>query len=103
MLGHGDLLDMRFGLGSWGEVSLVPRGRGRFDHQMALFAPRGSAVGIGMAVSAVMSANNRILEHTTADQNDPLTSLLVILLMDKILHDLKDSKLWELWYIPYNG
>ena len=23
--------------------------------------------------------------------------------MDKILHDLKDSKLWELWYIPYNG
>ena len=26
-----------------------------------------------------------------------------ILLMDKILHDLKDSKLWELWYIPYNG
>ena len=27
----------------------------------------------------------------------------VVLLMDKILHDLKDSKLWELWYIPYNG
>ena len=26
-----------------------------------------------------------------------------VLLMDKILHDLKDSKLWELWYIPYNG
>ena len=24
-------------------------------------------------------------------------------LMDKILHDPKDSKLWELWYIPYNG
>ena len=23
--------------------------------------------------------------------------------MDKILHDLKDPKLWELWYIPYNG
>ena len=23
--------------------------------------------------------------------------------MDKILHDLKDSKLWELWYILYNG
>ena len=22
---------------------------------------------------------------------------------DKILHDPKDSKLWELWYIPYNG
>ena len=29
--------------------------------------------------------------------------LAAILLMDKILHDLKDSKLWELWYIPYNG
>ena len=28
---------------------------------------------------------------------------LVILLMDKILHDPKDPKLWELWYIPYNG
>ena len=28
---------------------------------------------------------------------------LSILLMDKILHDLKDPKLWELWYIPYNG
>ena len=24
-------------------------------------------------------------------------------LMDKILHDPKDRKLWELWYIPYNG
>ena len=22
--------------------------------------------------------------------------------MDKILHDPKDPKLWELWYIPYN-
>ena len=27
----------------------------------------------------------------------------LIRLMDKILHDLKDPKLWELWYIPYNG
>ena len=26
-----------------------------------------------------------------------------ILLMDKILHDLKDSKLWELRYIPCYG
>ena len=26
-----------------------------------------------------------------------------ILLMDKILHYPKDPKLWELWYIPYNG
>ena len=23
--------------------------------------------------------------------------------MDKILHDPKDPKLWELWYSPYNG
>ena len=29
--------------------------------------------------------------------------LLVTLLMDKILHDPKDPKLWELWYIPYYG
>ena len=27
----------------------------------------------------------------------------LIRLMDKILHDLKGSKLWGLWYIPYNG
>ena len=27
----------------------------------------------------------------------------LLLLMDKILHDPKDPKLWELWYIPYNG
>ena len=26
-----------------------------------------------------------------------------LLLMDKILHYLKDPKLWELWYIPYYG
>ena len=26
-----------------------------------------------------------------------------LLLMDKILHDPKDPKLWELWYIPYSG
>ena len=32
-----------------------------------------------------------------------ILSFLRLLLMDKILHDLKDSKLWELWYIPYNG
>ena len=33
----------------------------------------------------------------TADQT------AVTRLMDKILHDLKDPKLWELWYIPYYG
>ena len=27
----------------------------------------------------------------------------MIRLMDKILHDPKDPKLWELWYIPYYG
>ena len=25
------------------------------------------------------------------------------LLMIEILHDLQDPKIWELWYIPYNG
>ena len=29
--------------------------------------------------------------------------LRLLRLMDKILHDPKDPKLWELWYIPYNG
>ena len=28
---------------------------------------------------------------------------VVVRLMDKILHDPKDPKLWELWYIPCNG
>ena len=27
----------------------------------------------------------------------------ILRLMDKILHDRKNPKLWELWYIPYNG
>ena len=27
----------------------------------------------------------------------------VLRLMDKILHDPKDPKLWELWYIPSYG
>ena len=27
----------------------------------------------------------------------------IVRLMDKILHDPKDPKLWELWYIPYDG
>ena len=27
----------------------------------------------------------------------------ILRLMDKSLHDPKDPKLWELWYIPYNG
>ena len=27
----------------------------------------------------------------------------LVRLMNKILHDLKDSKLWELWCVPYNG
>ena len=34
---------------------------------------------------------------------EPEIPFSVILLMDKILHDPKDPKLWELWYIPYYG
>ena len=33
----------------------------------------------------------------------PLVALVASILMDKILHDPKDPKLWELWCIPYNG
>ena len=29
--------------------------------------------------------------------------ILLLLLMIKILHYLKDPKLWEFWYIPYYG
>ena len=37
-------------------------------------------------------------------EHDPTTTMrLVLRLMDKILHDPKDPKLWEFWYIPYNG
>ena len=32
-----------------------------------------------------------------------LLKLVELRLMDKILHDPKDPKLWELWYIPYYG
>ena len=33
-----------------------------------------------------------------------ITIVLILLrLMDKILRDPKDPKLWELWYIPYYG
>ena len=32
-----------------------------------------------------------------------ITETSILRLMDKILHDPKDSKLWELRYIPYNG
>ena len=28
---------------------------------------------------------------------------ILLLLMVKILHYLKDPKLWELWYVPYYG
>ena len=44
------------------------------------------------------------LKDSDSDINLGAVSLLgIILLMDKILHDPKDPKLWELWYIPYNG
>ena len=36
-------------------------------------------------------------------QSQPMLVHPYIRLMDKILHDPKDPKLWELWYIPYNG
>ena len=32
-----------------------------------------------------------------------MVMVIVIRLMDKILHDPKDPKLWEIWYIPYYG
>ena len=32
-----------------------------------------------------------------------LSEAYVLLLMDKILYDPKDPKLWESWYIPHNG
>ena len=42
-------------------------------------------------------------ELCDVDQTFELLKGTVIRLMDKILHDPKDPKLWELWYIPYYG
>ena len=42
-------------------------------------------------------------EHVNMRGFRPVCKPLSIRLMDKILHDPKDPKLWELWYIPYNG
>ena len=39
-----------------------------------------------------------LMDKILHDLKDPKLRL-----MDKILHDPKDPKLWELWYIPYNG
>ena len=43
--------------------------------------------------------------HTLSPRPEPGRELTPssIRLMDKILHDPKDPKLRELWYIPYNG
>ena len=42
-----------------------------------------------------------LTQNPSKNEKKPLDPEL--LLMGKILHDLKDFKLWELWYIPYNG
>ena len=52
--------------------------------------------GIGLSGSRTLPLNPMILSETL--NREP-----IVLLMDKILHDPKDPKLWELWYIPYNG
>ena len=44
-----------------------------------------------------------MLATTYLETTFQLSKTPVLLLMDKILHDPKDPKLWELWYIPYNG
>ena len=41
--------------------------------------------------------------NNAAPSSEPRKLRVSLLLMDEILHDLEDSKLWELWYIPYNG
>ena len=46
--------------------------------------------------SASEHNNHKILEDLSPQNQQ-------IRLMDKILHDSKDPKLWELWYIPYYG
>ena len=38
-----------------------------------------------------------------SEQPQGIISKAWVRLMDKILHDPKDPKLFELWYIPYNG
>ena len=47
----------------------------------------------------------RVVHHALGDCGmlRKTTALVEERWMDKILHDPKDPKLWELWYIPYNG
>ena len=44
-----------------------------------------------------------IYRFRVGDESFRLLIAAHIRLMDKILHDLKDSKLWEFRYIPCNG
>ena len=41
--------------------------------------------------------------HTGTSQNQRPRNSQKLLLIVQILHDLKEPKLWELWYIPYSG
>ena len=50
-----------------------------------------------------MAAGSGCEGTTCRYQGSSIVASGLILLMDKILHDPKDPKLWELWYIPYNG
>ena len=50
------------------------------------------------APSLQLQSSQHLVCPTATFRNHP-----VIRWMDKILHDPKDPKLWEIWYIPYNG
>ena len=73
---------------------------------------RGLHSGLGFRVQALFfrseTLTSRASQPETLDPSPeqtlkPTLPIGPILLMDKILHDPKDPKLWELWYIPYMG
>ena len=56
-----------------------------------------------MSLILLLIGSSVLLCMETSHQYLTDLKLLEVRLMDKILHDPKDPKLWELWYIPYYG
>ena len=84
-------------------------GRGGSSNERRSIGAESFIQGLGFRVQSLDTKATSNFGHISSSF---LTSRLLLtvhasqaklLLMDKILHDPKDPKLWELWYIPYNG
>ena len=76
------------------------RPRAAFIPQRSLHDPKNM---LGMCLAEALNRRKRKGIVLVDAKSRTAGRGVLILLMDKILHDLKDSKIWELWYIPYNG